>query len=145
MAVRVRLRLEKTRAGARAGPLEVTAFVNSGYEAAEDEFSIPPRLAETLGVWPTLPPSARTIVVHGYTGAGNVHLIPKAARVRVIEPDRARNAVVCSLVIAPADDEALISDHLAGSLGISLLNPSTGEWCFRGEKKTRHGHPPQRW
>jgi hypothetical protein len=47
--------------------------------------------------------------------------------------DRVVGPVESSLVIAEKADEPLISDELAGRLGIVALDFGDGLWCFRDE------------
>jgi hypothetical protein len=59
--------------------------------------------------------------------------IPRAVNVYVLEDDRVVGPIESSLVIAEKADEPLISDKLAGRLGIVALDFGEGLWCFRDE------------
>jgi len=138
MAIRLKLRLER---GGRS--LDVVALVNSGYEVAEPEILIPSPIAEALGLLPELPPGS---VVREYVLAdgSTVKLlrIPRAVRVSVVEEDRVVGGVEAHAVVCDKADEVLVSDKLAGRLGIVALDFGEGLWCFRDEigVKTRRSY-----
>jgi hypothetical protein len=130
VAVRVRIRVEKT-GGAR---VEAIALLNSGYETLEPELLVNKAVAEALGILPELPPGS---VVKEYVLAdGSISRlikVPKSFRVYVVEEDRVVGGVEASIVISERADELLISDKLAGALGIVVLDFAEGLWCFRDE------------
>lgn len=68
---------------------------------------------------------------------------PRALRVSVVEEDRVVGGVEASAVIGDKAEEVLISDKLAGMLGIVALDFAEGLWCFKDElgSKTRKSHP----
>jgi hypothetical protein len=57
--------------------------------------------------------------------------IPKAVKIYVVEEDRVVGPVESSVVIAEKAEEPLISDKLAGRLGIVAIDIGEGLWCFR--------------
>ena len=59
--------------------------------------------------------------------------IPKAAKASVAEEDRTVGEVDVDVVVSERAEEALISDKLAGKLGIVALDFSEGLWCFKDE------------
>jgi hypothetical protein len=129
--VAIRLRLRLSRGG---HSVDVVALVNSGYETVEPEILVPPVTARELHVYPELPYGA---VVGEYRLADGsttkLIRIPRAVNVYVLEDDRVVGPVESSLVIAEKADEPLISDKLAGGLGIVALDFGEGLWCFRDE------------
>ncbi len=129
MAIRLRLRL--TRGDAST---EVVALVNSGYETVEPEILVPPVTARELHLYPELPQGS---IVKEYRLADGsttrLIRIPRAVNVYVVEDDRIVGPIESSLVIAERADEPLISDKLAGRLGIVALDIGEGLWCFRDE------------
>jgi len=129
MAIRLKLRL---RRGDKQ--VEVVALVNSAYETSEPEILIPSSIAEQLGLLPELPPGSavrKYVLADGST----VRLlrIPKAVRVSVVEEDRVVGEVEAHAVVSERADEVLVSDKLAGRLGIVALDFAEGLWCFRDE------------
>jgi len=133
VAIRLRLRLER---GVRA--IEVVALVNSGYETIEPEILLPEPYARQLGLFPNLPPGA---VVKEYRLADGsttrLVRIPKAVDVSVVEDDRVVGGVTANVLVSEGADEPLISDKLAGKLGIVALDFGEGIWCFRDEIGSR--------
>jgi hypothetical protein len=129
--VAIRLRLRLSRGG---HSVDVVALVKSGYETVEPEILVPPVTARELHLYPELPYGA---VVGEYRSAdGSVTeliRIPRAVNVYVLEDDRVVGSVESSLVIAEKAGEPLISDKLAGRLGIVALDFGEGLWCFRDE------------
>jgi len=138
MAVRVRLRVE---GGGRVR--EVVALVNSGYEADTPQLMIPVRLARELGLWPP-PPDAREELFDTAGGPIRVWVVRRAAKVKVVTEDAESDPVEADLVISHLADEPLISDVLAGKLGIAVEDFLEGLWRFRWEpkEKARRGERP---
>ena len=68
MVVRVRVRLKALK-GRVGEVLESVAVLNAGYESEGAEAIIPVRVAERLGLWPSLPEGAR---VETYEVAGGI-------------------------------------------------------------------------
>ncbi|WP_237698220.1 hypothetical protein [Thermoproteus uzoniensis] len=50
-----------------------------------------------------------------------------------------------NVLVNPHIDEVLISDYLAGELGIVILDPRRGLWKFADEDLARESVEPQRW
>jgi hypothetical protein len=129
VAIRLILRLSRGNHS-----VDVVALVKSGYETVEPEILVPPVTARELHVYPELPYGA---VVGEYRLADGsttkLIRILRAVNVYVLEDDRVVGPVESSLVIAEKADEPLISDKLAGRLGIVALDFGEGLWCFRDE------------
>lgn len=129
MAIRLRVRLVR---GGRS--VDVVALVNSAYETREPEILVPPPIAGQLSVYPQLPEGA-AIKEYRLADGSTTKLvrIPKAVQVYAAEEDRVVGPVEASLVVAERADEVLVSDKLAGGLGIVALDFGEGLWCFRDE------------
>jgi hypothetical protein len=53
--------------------------------------------------------------------------------VEVVVRDRKSVKVSCEISTFKQEKEAIISDRLASELGLVILDPAKGEWCFRDE------------
>jgi len=138
MAIRLKLRLSR---GERY--VDVIALINSGYETSEPEILLPSHIAMELGLLPTLPPGSlykEYILADGSTT--RLIVIPKALKISVVEEDRVLGDVESNAVISEKADEPLISDKLAGKLGIVAIDFGEGYWCFKDELglKIRKSH-----
>ncbi len=137
MAIRLRLRLVR----GEKHSIDVVALVNSGYETREPELLVPREVAEHLDLLPKLPSGSE---VREYVLADGtvVRLIrvPKAVKVFVVEEDRIVGGIESNVVISDRAEEVLISDKLAGKLGIVALDFGEGLWCFKDElgRKVRY-------
>jgi len=129
--VAIRLRLRLVRGGSS---VEVTALVNSGYETLEPEVLVPPDVARGLSLYPQLPQGAMVREYRLADGSSSKLIkAPRAALIYAVEEDRTVGPVESSLAIAERAEEPLISDKLAGKLGIVALDFGEGLWCFRDE------------
>jgi predicted aspartyl protease len=145
MAVRVRIRIEPAKP-LQGSVVETSALVNSGFESETGECSLPKKLAEQLGLWP--PDACSELhTVRGYAGQVQVVFRRQAVTLQVITNDRAGTVVVADVIISANDDELILSDTVAERLGIMLVRPGKGIWCFQDETPSpgRPGHPPQFW
>ncbi len=108
MVVRVRVRL-------RRGDIvvETSALANSGYEAETPQVLVPRRLAAELGLWPP-PPNSET-VFDTAGGPLTVWVVPRAATIKVVEPDAKSGEVEVDVVISRLADEVLLCDKLIGA------------------------------
>jgi len=137
LAVRVRLRL-------RRGDVvrEVVALVNSGYEADTPQLLIPVALARELGLWP---PGPNVLETTFETAGGplRVWVTRGALRVQAVAEDASSDEVEADAVVSQLADEPLISDKLAGALGIAVEDFAEGLWRFRWEpvEKARPSEP----
>jgi hypothetical protein len=128
VALRLRLRLIK---GGRS--VEVIALVNSGYETREPEILVPASIATQLSLSGDEP--GALVKEYKLADGSTTRLlrIPRAVLVYAVEEDRVVGPVEASLVVAEKADEALISDKLAGKLGVVILDLGEGVWCFKDE------------
>ena len=139
MPVRIKLRIVlKT-----GGEVITSAYVNSGYETDKPEILLPVGLALKLGLWRNVKEDyARTPI-----GVGKIHTINDKLKVEVVTEDRKSKTVDVDVVISEFEDEVLISDYLAGELGIAVEDFRRGIWRFRDEplNKLRKPEKPQHW
>lgn len=144
MAVRLKLRLKLVRTGKTH---DIIALVNSGFETTTPQLLIPRKLAENLGVWPDMLPQAKIITYGTPGGIVRNYLIPQAIKVSVIEQDLEIQEELADITISEIEEEALISDKLAGKLGIILEDIGEGLYSLKADPKrtTRKTHPPQYW
>ncbi len=139
MAVRVRVRARGT-----GNAVTTVALVNSGYEVEEPEILLPRRLAEYLGL-ELKAPTARVQVYETSIGVFNLFLIPHAADVHLVDVCRKVEGV--NVAVSEAEREVLISDKLAGVLGIQLLDIGAGVWRYVGDPpgRARRSVEPEYW
>jgi hypothetical protein len=129
--VAIRLRIRLVREGKS---VDVVAPISSGYETREPEVLLPVAIATQLSIYPRLPEGA--IVKEYKLADGSITKLIKVSRavqIYVVEEDRVVGPVEASLVVAEKAEEVLISDKLAGKLGIVALDFGEGLWCFRDE------------
>jgi hypothetical protein len=129
--VAIRLRIRLVREGKS---VDVVAPISSGYETREPEVLLPVAIATQLSIYPRLPEGA--IVKEYKLADGSITKLIKVSRavqIYVVEEDRVVEPVEASLVIAEKAEEVLISDKLAGKLGIVALDFGEGLRCFRDE------------
>ena len=129
MAVRLRMKLKRG-----SEELVLKALVSSGYETVEPEILLPLEMAEKLNLIPKLPEGSE-VKEYSLADGSSTRLIriPKAAKASVVEEDRTVGEVEVDVVVSERAEEALISDKLAGKLGIVALDFSEGLWCFKDE------------
>jgi hypothetical protein len=143
MAVRVRLRL-RSRASQRV--IEVTALVNSGFEAESPQLLIPTGLAKQLSLYPP-PPTSSIVEVGTPGGPARVFLVRDALEAWVVTGDREVGPRYVDVMISPVEEEVLISDKLAEEFGLVLLAIGSGKWRFADDPldKVRYSEKPQYW
>jgi hypothetical protein len=127
VAVRVRLRVRSRTNGKE---VRVNALVNSGFETLKPQLLIPVKVAEILGLWPQIP---RDYVVRDYmTAGGPTRMYVLVDEVDVyVDIEYPTNPVISDLVISTIEDEVLISDKLAGKLGIIVYDFAEGIWRLK--------------
>ncbi len=130
MAVRVRLRVKCAVTGKE---VDVIALVNSGFEALTPKLLIPIKVAEILGLWPSLPKEAFSKSVETAGGPASKYVVPKSLSVKVALEDRDTEEVPCDAMISSIEREVLISDKLAGELGIILEDIGEGVWRLKDD------------
>ena len=124
MAVRIRLRIRSRTTGRE---LRAVALVNSGFETVKPQLLVPIKVAELLGLWPQIP---RDYTVKDYMTAGGpvrMHVLVDEVEVSV-DVELSANPVISDLVISPFEEEILVSDKLAGKLGIVVYDFAEGIW-----------------
>lgn len=127
MAVRLSVRLCANPGGSET---RAVAVANSGYEAERPEVLLPADVARRLGLYPDLPLGAR--VVHYGTAGGEASFvrIADAVDVTVEAEGRASAPVRAAALVSEGEAEALLNDACLQALGIVLLAPRDGLWCF---------------
>lgn len=142
MAVRVRLRL-------RAGGAEVltSALVNSGFEADTPQLVVPIALARRLGLWSRALLEGRIQLYGTVAGPTRLYVLPSSLEVSIAEDDFETQPVVADAVISDVEREVLISDYLAGALGIAIEDLREGVWRIKSDPsgRLRRSRPPQYW
>lgn len=143
MAVRVRVRLRT-----KEGREELTvALVNSGFESDRPQILIPISLARRLGLWD------RVLIEGGFqlfgtvAGPTRLYVLPSSLYVSIVEDDVETETVLSDAVISEIEREVLISDYLAGLLGIAVEDFREGLWRLRsdGSNRVRRSYRPQYW
>ncbi len=127
MALRIRLSV-RSRSSSRE--IETIALVNSGFETLKPQLLLPVSVAEALGLWPSLP---RNYLVKEYmTPGGPVkqYVVPNELLVRVVV-EYETPYIESDAVISMIEEEVLISDKLAGALGIVIYDVGEGIWRLR--------------
>jgi hypothetical protein len=144
MAIRVKVRL-RTRQEP-VSELSTVALVNSGFEADSPQILVPIRLAKELGLYGRLI-EARVESYGTVAGPVRMYVLPSSVEVWIEEPDAESPRVVCDALISDTEVEALISDYLAGELGIIAEDFRRGFWRLNNDpgSRRRTSYPPQRW
>lgn len=138
MPVRIKIKIETNDR-----EIITSALINSGYEADRPEVLIPLRLAQELNLWS---PIAEEYVRTPF-GIGRMYIICTRAIVQVVTEDRVSSPVRVCVTVSEFEREVLISDYLAGELGIAVEDFREGLWRFRDEplSKLRKSERPQFW
>lgn len=126
MVVRVRLRL---RGSGRQ--VEVSALVNSGFEADEPQLILPLEIADRLG----LLGEAGGLETFEVAGGGRAlgFRIREPIEVELVLGDREPVRASAVATAMSGEQEIIVSDFLASELGIVLLDIRRGLWCLRDE------------
>lgn len=132
MAIRIRVRLRGER-----GEVEAAALVNSGFETDTPDIVAPLALARRLGLWPM----AKGELVELETGGGEAIAFMVRDAVTLESVDRPDKAVRVNVIITGHVREVLISDYVAGELGIVALDFRRGLWRFSDEDVVRRSEP----
>ncbi len=75
-----------------------------------------------------------------------MYVIPGAIEVQVVEDDVETELVRADAVVSPVEREVLISDYLAGLLGIMVDDFRLGLWRLRVKPNVvRKSYEPQYW
>ncbi len=144
MAIRIRLKVRS-----RLDPeheVSTVALVNSGFEADTPQLLVPMGLAKALNLHQHLL-EARIESYGTVAGPLRMYVLPSSTEVWIDEPNAPERTVVCDTLLSDTETEALISDYLAGELGIIALDFKNGTWRLKDDppNTTRKTHPPQKW
>jgi len=144
MAIRIRVGIRTRYRPVREA--RVVALVNSGFEADTPQILIPVRLARELDLYSRIM-EARIESYGTVAGPIRMYVLPSSVEVWVDEPDAESPRVVCDTLISDTEVEVLISDYLAGELGIVAEDFRYGYWRLRSDpvEKRRRSYEPQRW
>jgi len=138
MAVRVKLLI---KCGDRE--LITTALINSGFETDTPQLLLPITAAGRLGLSPPLGGIEETYDTAG--GPTKVWVYPEKAKVKVLAGKATSKEVKTDIVVSPIEDEALISDMLAGELELVVEDFGKGLWRLSKEKELHQTEKPQLW
>ncbi|MCX8205437.1 MAG: hypothetical protein N3H31_07305 [Candidatus Nezhaarchaeota archaeon] len=126
LRIRVRLLTEKS--------VEALAIANSGFIGSEPEVLIPLRLVKQLyGESPSV------TLVERVLADGSRTLLAKCTKplgVYVVTEDRVVGPVE-AYAYASRAGFVLLNDKLLGRLGVAIIDPGEGLWCFRDEVGSR--------
>lgn len=114
----------------------VVALVNSGFEVDTPQILVPVEVARELSLYAHLL-EARIESYGTVAGPIRLYVLPSSAEAWVIEPDVESVHVVCDVLISDVEREVLISDYLAGELGIIAEDFKIGLWRLRGDPEGR--------
>ncbi len=144
MAIRIRVRIRSRYDPSKE--VSTVALVNSGFEADTPQILLPMKLAKELDLHSHLL-EARIESYGTVAGPIRMYILPSAATVWIDEPDANSPQVVCDVLISDTEFEVLISDYLAGELGIVAEDFRYGLWRLKNDppNKVRRSYPPQRW
>ncbi len=138
--IKIKTRLEPIR------EIRTIALVNSGFEADSPQILIPIKLAKELNLHSRIL-EARIESYGTVAGPIRMYVLPSSVEVWIDEPDIELVKVICDALISDTEIEVLISDYLAGELGIIVEDFKHGYWRLKTDPpdRVRHSYPPQRW
>lgn len=144
MALRVKLKIRTRYEPVKE--VDTVALVNSGFEADTPQILIPVKLAKELDLYSRLI-EARIESYGTVAGPIRLYVLPSSLEVWIIEPDKETDKVVCDAIISDSEAEVLISDYLAGELGITVEDFRRGIWRLRSDPvdRKREGYTKQLW
>ncbi|PUA33019.1 MAG: hypothetical protein B9J98_02785 [Candidatus Terraquivivens tikiterensis] len=92
-------------------------------------------------------PQAKIMIYGTPGGVVRNYLVPDAVKVSVVEEDMETQEELADITISEMEEEVLISDKLAGKLGIILEDIGEGLYSLKADPKRiiRKTHPPQYW
>jgi predicted aspartyl protease len=123
LVVHVRIRI---KGGGKE--METKAAVNTYFTADEPLLAVPLEIAEKIGL------EGARMEEFEVAGGGVVPALrlKGSFEVEVVVRDRKSAKVPC-VISTFKEEEAILSDQLASKLGLVILDPARGEWCFRDE------------
>ena len=135
MALRIRLIIKALKGTKRGSDVETPALVNSGYVVEKPELLIPEGLASNLGLWP--PETIKMEYTSTPIGFGRLYSLGEVLEVQVTTEDKTSPTIKVHVMVSEYEKEVLVSDYLAGLLGIAVEDFREGLWRFREEPLTR--------
>ncbi len=144
MAVRVRIRVRSRMEPGRE--VITVALVNSGFEADTPQLLVPMKLARELDIYSRIL-EARIEAYGTVAGPLRMYVLPSSLEVSIVEEDVETKPVICDAVISELEKEVLISDYLAGELGIMVEDFKEGVWRLKTDppERKRRTYQPQYW
>lgn len=84
---------------------------------------------------------------HTPVGMGRLYTLGVVAEAKVIVGDRDTPSINAYIVVSEYEREVLISDHLAGALGLAVDDFRDGLWRFNDEplSRVRRSEGPRYW
>jgi len=110
--------------------IDTTALANSGFIGWEPEVLMPQSIASAI-----FGRKFPTVLIERILADGSKVLLPRAEspiEVYVVAEDRTSGPVQAYAYISRGG-LTLLNDKLLGKLGIAIVDPGEGLWCFRDE------------
>ncbi len=144
MAIRVRIKIRSRFDPSKE--VSTIALVNSGFEADTPQILVPTKLARELDLYARIF-EARIESYGTVAGPVRMYVLPSSTIVWIDEPDAQSPRITCDTLISDTEYEVLISDYLAGELGIVAEDFRHGFWRLKTDPpdRIRKSYPPQRW
>ena len=122
-------------------------MVNTGFESPTLELVVPQTLARRLGIGARHKGARRVSYVSAAGERVSLLSIPSGLQVVLLAGDKEKGPVRANALVARNETEVLLSDKLAGALGIAIEEPGEGLWRLREEPpaNTRKSEPPEEW
>lgn len=128
MALRIKIKLKY-----KEKELTTIALVNSGFITETPDIAIPLEIAKKLKIWPL----EKGEIIELSTGGGEVEAFMVREAVVLESADRPDKRFKVNVIINNYIDEVLLSDYVAGELGIVILDLKKGLWRFSDEETVR--------
>jgi len=122
-------------------------LVNSGFESDRPQILIPISLARRLDLWDRGLIEGSSQIFGTVAGPTRLYVLPSSLYVSIVEDGVETETVLSGAVISEVEREVLISDYLAGLLGIAVEDFREGLWHLRsdGNNRVRRSYKPQYW
>jgi len=123
------------------------ALVNSGFESDRPQILTPISLARRLDLWDRVLIEGSSQIFGTVAGLTRLYVLPSSIYVSIVEDDIETEPILSDTVISEIEREVLISDYLAGLLGIAVEDFREGLWRLRSDRnnRIRRSYKPQYW
>jgi len=123
------------------------ALVNSGFESDRPQILTPISLARRLDLWGRVLIEGGSQIFGTVAGPTRLYVLPSSIYVSIVEDDIETEPILSDTVISEIEREVLISDYLAGLLGIAVEDFREGLWRLRSDRnnRIRRSYKPQYW